>query len=165
MTASSPRLPASAPGLGISIRGLRLRIRKQLGPWPDRRRFNRCNRRNVEQYVRLQRRPEGRKAHSRSCYGNNRFSITNPRSEKLRAPVFIQAPQIVSVSTRRSGLLFLPFEADNPAATPIIRSLVLLGAGSDAGDKSHERVLLWSAFSVRGARLGASSWPAGANTR
>src|SRR5207253_7280707 len=106
-----------------------------------------------------------RKAHSRSCYGNNRFSITNPRSEKLRAPVFIQAPQIVSVSTRRSGLLFLPFEADNPAATPIIRSLVLLGAGSDAGDKSHERVLLWSAFSIRGARLGASSWPAGTNSR
>ena len=123
-TTSRERLPASAPGLGISICGSRLRIRKQLGPWPDRRRFNRCNRRNVEQCVRLQRRPEGRKAHSRSCYGNNRFSITNPRSEKLRAPVFIQAPQIVSVSTRRSGLLFLPllcwspFRAGQPCGHP-----------------------------------------------
>src|SRR5947207_7816353 len=57
-----------------------------------------------------------------------------------------------------------PFKPDNPAATPVIRSLVLLGARSDAGEKSYKGVLLRSASSVCGARQCASSWPAGTNT-
>src|SRR5229473_4690865 len=54
--------------------------------------------------------------------------------------------------------------ADNPAATTVIRSLILLGARRDARDLSQERDLPRGAAAVRNACLAADSWSASRNT-
>jgi len=104
-------------------------------------------------------------------YGDEQFAFDGGLMDRF-AKLSCKDPNIGSFSTmgyfwgfRFPTISLRTFEPDNPAATSVIRSLVLLGARSDGGHESYECVLLWSAFSIRGARLGASSWPAGANTR
>src|SRR5881397_38065 len=104
-------------------------------------------------------------------YSDEQFAFDGGLMDRF-AKVSCKDPNIGPFSTmgyfwgfRFPTISLRTFEPDNPAATSVIRSLVLLGARSDGGHESYECVLLWSAFSIRGARLGASSWPAGANTR
>ena len=139
----------------------------ELEPRPDRQRLDRCDREHAEQHVQLQRGGTAcSQAHPGSSNWNGcRARLEPPNSSNTKRPgslcehTAVQGSFLTVVLAPRHF-----FAADNPAATVVIRSLILLGARRDGGylfqDLFQDCNLPRDAPAVRNACLASDSWPA-----